>query len=141
MTTATTFRKGDRVTSVSSKYPGSGVVEKVNPRTIAVLLDSGMRVKFDAVFLVPEGSAPDAVSAALGRLAGPPETVAFAQPTGTFVRYTGPSDPRLSGIWVVVGDQGGKTRIVRPNGTDGSRYWRIPNGQLTKVTCTVIPQD
>ena len=137
----TEFVKGMRVTAVNSRYPGSGVVEKVNPRSIAVLLDSGTRVKYDRIFLVAEGEQPtDLQAAVLNVDSASVSTFVPALPAGTFVKYTGPSDPRLSGVWVVVGDSRDKTRIVRPNGTDGNRYWRIPNGQLQKVTCTVIPQ-
>lgn len=125
------FSTGMRVTSTSPKYPGSGVVEKVNPRTIQVRLDSHLTVRFDRSFLIPEGGEAPAPA--------PWVLPTRALPTGTFCVYTGPSDSRLHGIWVVIGDQSGKTRIVRPNGTDGSRYWRIPNEQLTAVTCIVTP--
>lgn len=129
------FHVGMRVTAVSSKYPGNGTVNKVNPRTIDVTLDSGKRVRFDRTFLVPEGTEPTDIVRIVGSMAGPQAVPAL--PTGTFVRYTGPTDPRLTGVWVVIGDQNDKTRIARPNGTDDGRYWRIPNGQLKKVTCTV----
>lgn len=142
----TNFYKGMRVTAVGSKYPGNGVVDKVNPRTIAVTLDGGQRVRYDRTFLVPEGEVPDPLQAAvLGHstltrvdVAGIPPYVAAPQP-GTVVhlseavlrRY-----PECQGLWIVTGGQGDKSRLFRLNNTDG-RYWRFPNRELVKVDATL----
>jgi hypothetical protein len=134
MTAPATIRKyapGDRVrVTNSTKFSGLGTVEKQMPKNVLVVLDTGQRVRFDPFFLQPANSLNPPVVASVAALA-------MALPTGTFVKYTGPFDKRLTGVWVVIGDQGGKTRIARPGGGDNGRYWRIPNGQLAKVECVV----
>ncbi len=135
----TTFTKGMRVTSVSSKYPGSGVVDKVNPRTVAVTLDSGHQVRFDPCFLVREGEEPTDLVRIVGGMSGPPATYAPAPQPGTVVRVKPAAvarEPRLAGLWIVCGGQGDKSRLFRLNNKDG-RYWRIPNNELDVVNATL----
>jgi len=131
----TVFYKGQRVTAVNSKYPGNGVIDKVNPRTIAVTLDGGHKVRYDRMFLVPEGTAPTAPEPITV------EHVPYVAPPqpGTVVRVSSKlvwREPKLDGLWIVCGEQGGKSRLFRLNNTDG-RYWRIPNEDLVRVHATV----
>lgn len=134
------FYKGQRVTAVGSKYPGNGVVDKVNPRTIAVTLDSGQTVRYDRMFLVPEGEQPNDLTAAVLNI-GIVETVPYvpAPQPGTVVRVASSvtvRNPALNGLWIVCGGQGDKSRLFRLNNSDG-RYWRVQNKDLTKVNATV----
>jgi hypothetical protein len=135
-----TFHAGMRVTSVSSRYPGSGVVTKVNPRTIAVTLDGGQRVRFDRTFLVPEGAEPTPLIAAFGAMSGPPATYVPAPHPGTVVKLSDAmlrEYPQCAGLWIVTGGQGDKSRLFRLNNTDG-RYWRFPNADLVTVNARLV---
>lgn len=136
------FKVGDRVSAVNSRYPGSGVVTKVNPRTIAVTLDDGHKVRYDRIFLVPEGEKPtDLHAGVLNFGGGPVEMLPYvpAPQPGTIVRCSPAAimrEPRLNGLWIVTGGQGDKSRLFRINNTDG-RYWRVRNNDLIKVNATL----
>lgn len=126
------FTKGQRVRFTNgSRFQGKlGTVERVLPKNIDVRTDEGGIVRANPYFLTADLDAPVTTPAVVTEFALP-------LPIGTFVKYTGPRDPRLDGVWVVVGDSRDKTRIAKPGG-DSGRYWRIPNGQLTEVKVNVV---
>lgn len=136
-------RKGMRVTATNgTRYPGVGVIEKVNPKSIDVTLDGGQKVRYDPMYLVPEGEAPNPLEALVGGIGNPnAEVVPYvpAPKPGTVVRVAPANvarEPQLQGLWIVCGNYEDKSRIFRMNNTDG-RYWRVRNSDLVKVNATL----
>lgn len=136
-------RKGMRVTATNgTRYPGNGVIEKVNPKSVDVTLDGGQKVRFDPMYLIPEGGEVNELEALVGRIGNPHAEVVPYVPMpmpGTIVRCTPESvarNPKLVGLWVFVGSTGDTARIFRVNNSDG-RYWRVKPHQMVKVHATV----
>lgn len=111
MITSIRFFTGDRVlSSAEGKFAGLGTVTKVNPKTIAVRLDSGLDVKFPAYLLT---AAPDAPAAP----AREEQTYIHA---GAIVAI---DSGKFAGIYAVI--KGGDERInVAKIGGDNGRYVR-----------------
>ena len=143
MASKTDLRNGMRVTAGNgTRYPGKGTVSKVLTKNVDVLLDSGQRVRYDPMYLIPEGVEPNPLEALVGKIGNPlAETVPYvpAPQPGTIVRVK-PSvisrEPKLNGIWIVCGGQGDKSRLFRINNKDG-RYWRVQNVNLIPINATL----
>lgn len=127
MTTTYALRVGDRVFAEGDKYRGAGTIEKVNPRTILVLLDTGVRVKFDPFFLRPlaEGEAP------------PPAVIPEDFVVGEVVMLSRP-DPRMAGHFVVIGHLGADRSKIAKLGGDAGRYWKVPTRTLARVPVSAL---
>lgn len=129
LATATAPFVGDRVESLDNgAYKGFGTVTKVNPKTIAVLLDNGKPVKFPYSLLVPAGAdAPTAPTAA------DVENVFHTLPIGTVVRFT--PKPGQTALYAVIkhGTTPGTVNLAKVGG-DNNRYYRaVPATKVTRV--------
>lgn len=128
MDTITRYRPGQRVKVINTdKFTGLGTVVKHLQKNVRVRMDSGQEVRFDPFYLTTDldAASPAAVVT----------TFVMPQVIGSIVKVSDrlrARNPKLAGLWVVVGDQGGKTRICKIGG-DGGRYWRVPNEDVVKV--------
>lgn len=107
-------------------------VTKVNPRSIDVESESGIKVRADAYMLRPSDKTFTAPSAPIER--------------GTIVRFAATATLRLTGdtrdgFWVVCDVKTDGARIARLGGDRNRAYSKVPTGQLVVVPVTYDPAE